>query len=89
MFQQKQLAAIPWFWPFDDFRNTLYFETGSVHGLMDFSEIKVQFCSDRGSCHVGYWLLGFTTTKATTDAFTEDMALQDSQTEGEESEDHD
>lgn len=41
-----------------------YFETGSVHGLMDFSDIKVQFCSDRGSCHFGYWLLGFTKTKA-------------------------
>ena len=29
----------------------LYFETGSVHWLVDFSETKFQFCSEGGSGH--------------------------------------
>ena len=31
------------------FRNMSYPETGSAHGLVDFSEIKVRFCSEDGS----------------------------------------
>ena len=31
------------------FRNMSYPETGSAHGLVDLSEIKVRFCSEDGS----------------------------------------
>lgn len=33
----------------NDFQNMLSPETGSVHGLVDFSEIKVRFCSEDAS----------------------------------------
>ena len=35
----------------NDLRNMLYSEMGSVHWLVDLSEIKFQFCSEGGSRH--------------------------------------
>ena len=35
----------------NDLRNMLYSEMGSVHWLVDLSEIRFQFCSEGGSGH--------------------------------------